>query len=210
MSRPPLIHIPRGIYSVVSKCNNSEFHFDADEKFKLYLKHLFYCKQRLGFELYDIACMSNHVHELYCVPHEVTIAQILHRVKGQFAKLFNHHYGRKDHFWRNKPFYRIVENEEYAFHLMNYFHWNPVRAGLVNHPAEWPYSGYRFHILGERKGIMGKLLTALPDIDPTDALLNASPALTKEIHTIVADSRIRFVGSSLYINKMSGHESSDT
>jgi hypothetical protein len=59
MSRLPLIHIPNGIYSVVSKCNNNEFHFDAVEKFLYYLDHLLECKQKLGFKLYDVCCMSN-------------------------------------------------------------------------------------------------------------------------------------------------------
>jgi putative transposase len=202
MPRQTLIHIPDGIYSVVSKCNNDEFHFNAEDKFRLYLSHLRECKEKLGFELHDIVCMSNHVHELYRVPEETTIAKILHRVKGLFSFKFNRRFGRKDHFWRNKPFYRIVENEEYAFHLMNYFHWNPVRAGLVGHPAEWPFSGYRFHILGERKGVMAGLLTPLPGIDPSEMLLNTSQAFSDEIHRILKIKRIKFIGNSLFINEM--------
>ncbi len=200
MTRQPLIHIPDGIYSVVSKCNNDEFHFNAYDKFELYLAHLMRCKRRLGFKLYDIVCMSNHMHEIYRVSKDVSIAQILHRVKGHFARIFNLRFGRKDHFWRNKPFYRIVENEDYAFHLMNYFHWNPVRACLVSHPAEWPYSGYRFHILGERKGILSELLDPLPEIDLSDALLSTSPALTQEIQRILQNTRIRFIGKPLLMN----------
>jgi putative transposase len=202
MQQQPLMHIPHGIYSVVSNCNNAEFHFDADEKFELYLAHLLACKEKLGFELYDISCMSNHVHELYRVPEKVTIAEILHRVKGHFARTFNRCFGRKDHFWRNKPFYRIVENEEYGFHVMTYSHWNAVRAGMVDHPAEWPYSGYRFHILGERKGIMGELLTPIPGIDPTEALLKGSPSLAREIELILKNTKLRYIGSPAYIDKM--------
>ncbi len=162
MARIPLIHIPLGIYSVVSKCNNDEFHFDAAEKFDFYLRHLLQCKRKLGFLLYDVCCMSNHVHELYRVPEDVTIASILQRVKGDFSRLYNQHYGRSGHFWRNKPFYRIVQNEQYALHSCHYYHENPVRAGIVKHPWEWPYSGYRFHMLGDRSGLLGALLNAIP------------------------------------------------
>lgn len=200
MARQPLTHVPNGIYSVTSKCNNDEFHFNADEKFEMYLKHLLECKEKLGFEMYDIACMSNHVHELYRVPEKVTIADILQRVKGHFARKYNIAYGRRDHFWRNKPFYRIVDNEQYAFHLMNYLHWNAVRAGLVSHPAQWPYSGYRFHILRERSGTMGKLLSTLPGIDPSEELLRHSPALVQEIRKIMKNNRIHHFGKPL-LNK---------
>jgi hypothetical protein len=144
--------------------------------------------------------MSNHVHELYRIPEKVTIAQILHRVKGHFSHKFNRKFGRKNHFWRNKPFYRIVEDEEYAFYLMHYFHWNPVTAGLVQHPAEWPYSGYRFHIFGERKGLLGKLLTPLSEVDPSEILLNTSSSLRQEIKKILSNTSNKLIGKPLFYN----------
>ena len=36
-----------------------------------------------------------------------------------------------------------VENNEQLLHLVRYIHLNPVKAGLVRHPAEWQYSNYR-------------------------------------------------------------------
>ena len=36
----------------------------------------------------------------------------------------------------------LVDTEEYVFHLSRYIHLNPVRVGLVSHPAEWLYSNY--------------------------------------------------------------------
>lgn len=35
-----------------------------------------------------------------------------------------------------------VEEEEYAIHLCRYIHLNPVVAGLVAQPEDWPYSNY--------------------------------------------------------------------
>lgn len=190
----------QALFSVVSKCNNDEFHFDAAEKFELYLEHLWACKVVLDFEIVDIVCMSNHVHELYRVTGTVPISDILRQVKGHFARKFNRRFGRRHHFWHNKAFYRPVEDEVYAFHLMNYFHWNPVRAGLVRHPAEWPYSGYRFHILGERCGRIGSLLTPLPEVDPSEALLNSSEELVQEIARLLSSHKLKYFGKPL-LNK---------
>lgn len=199
MARQPLIHVPNGIYSVTSKCNNNEFHFNADEKFRMYIRHLINCKEKLGFELYDIVCMSNHVHELYRVPEDITISDILHRVKGHFSQRYNKRFHRKHHFWRNRSFCRIVENEEYGFHVMNYFHWNPVRAGMVSHPAQWPYSGYRFHMLNERDGIIGHLLSQLPGIDLSEELLKSRPKLEQEIRRILKNEHTIFIGKDTLI-----------
>lgn len=203
MSRLPLVHIPHGIYSVVSKCNNDEFHFDAHEKFELYLRHLWYWKQRLGFRMLDICCMSNHTHEMYVVPEHVTIATILQQVKGQFSRRFNEQFGRSGHFWRNKPFYRIVEDERYALASCHYFHSNPVRAGIVDHPVQWPFSGYRFHLLGDRTGILGKLLDPIPGF--TNDTWESCNLSRRDIHTTVKllqQHRSRFIGSKLFCEHM--------
>lgn len=197
MARIPLIHIPQGLYSVVSKCNNNEFLFDAPAKFETYLQHLIECKKYFGFILYDVVCMSNHVHELYRVPQEITIAQILQRVKGQFAQKFNQKFGRKNHFWKNKPYYRIIQNEEYALATMNYFHWNPVKAGLVEHPAHWPFSGYRFHVLDDRSGLIGKLL------DPLESQLPKQNTISRQaVENILLGKRKRFIGDEYFQKKM--------
>ncbi|MBI4366485.1 MAG: transposase [Deltaproteobacteria bacterium] len=201
MARIPLIHIPHGIYSVVSKCNNDEFHFDAAEKFSLYLQHLIACKRLLGFRMYDICCMSNHVHEMYVVPEKVTIATILQRVKGQFSRRYNARYGRRDHFWRNKPFYRIVQDERYVIASCAYYHNNPVAAGLVNDPADWPYSGYRFHVLGEHNGLIGELLDPIPGITG-EQWRYIAPRHIEQVRSICQHRNARFIGEEGYVRLM--------
>lgn len=198
MTRIPLIHIPFGMYSVVSKCNNNEFLFDSPEKFEMYIKHLIECKNFFKFNIYDIVCMSNHVHELYRVPKKITIAEILKKVKGEFSQKYNRKFGRTGHFWRNKPFYRIVENEEYAFNTMNYFHWNPVRAGLAASPKDWPYSGYRFHILDEKNNLIAELLDSLP----SNAVTEPNYEIIKTIEKIMKSQRMRYIGSMKFQRKM--------
>ncbi|MFH1830655.1 MAG: transposase [Pseudomonadota bacterium] len=203
MARIPLIHIPDGLYSVVSKCNNDEFLFDAEEKFDLYLKHLLHCKKKLGFTLYDIVCMSNHVHELYRVPKNgFTIADILQAVKGHFALKFNKIFERSGHFWRNKPFYRIVEDKEYAFNTCRYYHFNPVRAKMVNHPSKWPYSGYRFHVMNRKSDLLGKLLDEIPGVDYSTRTDDKYPRTYDCAVDLLQQKRQRFIGSIGFIQKM--------
>lgn len=203
MSRYSMIHIPGGLYSVVSKCNNNEFLFDADKKFELYVRHLVHCKKKLGFLMHDIVCMSNHTHELYRLPENgVTIADILQTVKGHFSQKFNAAFNRSGHFWKNKPWYRIIENEEYALSTCRYFHWNPVRAGLVTNPEDWPYSGYRFQEFGERNGLFGQLLDPLAESEVPSASTERDKAIDKYVARLMGNKRARFVGGNRYRRKM--------
>ena len=153
--------------------------------------------------MYDICCMSNHVHELYRVPEDgVTIAQILQRVKGGFARKFNPRYSRTGHFWKNKPFWRIVEDERYVLHCCNYYHWNPVKAGMVDHPADWPYSGYRFHVLGEKEGMIGELLTPLFETQAERMRHQNNTEIEKNTLKAIKKMSNRFIGGPGFSEKI--------
>jgi putative transposase len=41
----------------------------------------------------------------------------------------------------------IRDDRDFAAH-MDYVHFNPVKHGLVEHPAEWPYSSFRRCVAG--------------------------------------------------------------
>jgi putative transposase len=36
----------------------------------------------------------------------------------------------------------LVDREEYIVHLSRHIHLNPVKAGLVSRPEDWPFSNY--------------------------------------------------------------------
>ena len=43
----------------------------------------------------------------------------------------------------------VVEDQQALMRVMFYIDFNPVRAGLVEDPADWPFSSYRFYAFGE-------------------------------------------------------------
>ena len=42
----------------------------------------------------------------------------------------------------------MVDNEHYLLLVYRYIELNPVRAGMVSHPVEYPWSSYRFNGVG--------------------------------------------------------------
>ena len=46
-----------------------------------------------------------------------------------------------------------VSDEQYLIHLCRYIHLNPVVAGLVQQPEDWPYSNY-LEWIGQRHGML--------------------------------------------------------
>jgi putative transposase len=50
--------------------------------------------------------------------------------------------------WQNRYWEHTIRDErDYAAH-MDYTHFNPVKHGLVQHPADWPFSSFRRCVAG--------------------------------------------------------------
>jgi putative transposase len=48
---------------------------------------------------------------------------------------------------------RPILDSSHLLHLCRYIHANPVKDGLVDGPANWPYSNY-LEWIGEREGVL--------------------------------------------------------
>ena len=43
---------------------------------------------------------------------------------------------------------QVVQQEAYFLNCLRYIELNPVRAGIVNDPGDYKWSGYRTHAIG--------------------------------------------------------------
>ena len=96
------------------------------------------CGERL-YELQAWVVMPNHVHMLI-LPH-VALSRITHWIKGRTAREANLLLGRRgEPFWQDESFDHWVRNEREFHRIVKYIEWNPVSAGLVTKPEDWPWS----------------------------------------------------------------------
>ncbi len=62
---------------------------------------------------------------------------------------FNFTYHRTGTLWEGRYRATVVDSERYLLTLMRYIELNPVRTGMVEHPADYPWSSYRCNAHGE-------------------------------------------------------------
>jgi REP element-mobilizing transposase RayT len=83
--------------------------------------------------------MPNHVHLLWTP--QMPLAALVRQVKGPTALGANRLLGRTgEPFWQAEYFDRIVRNQKEFAQIRRYIEWNPVKAALVAHPEEFPWS----------------------------------------------------------------------
>ena len=130
------------IYHVMSRGNQQGRIFVTDED-----RHHFLAVLREAWERYHarwrfIQMMKTHYHLCLETPL-ANISEIMQHVNRGFAQAWNARHGKRGHVF-DAPFTAIpVEDDAYAQTLLRYIAWNPVVAGYVEHPAEWPWSSYR-------------------------------------------------------------------
>ena len=91
----------------------------------------------------DYTVTSNHIHLLVADDaNRKTIPDSIKLVAGRTGQEFNQRKKRKGAFWEDRYHATAVENGEHLLQCLVYIDLNMVRAGVVNHPSEWPFGGY--------------------------------------------------------------------
>ncbi|HEY6968180.1 MAG TPA: transposase [Candidatus Angelobacter sp.] len=90
------------------------------------------------FKVHEFVVMPNHVHVLLTVGAGVTIERAVQLMKGNFSYRARKEFGLNCEIWqRGFSDVRIRNRESYVYHVQ-YIRDNPVEAGLVRSPDEYP------------------------------------------------------------------------
>ncbi len=148
MPRAGRLYAPGGTVHVVARCNNREFYFITPEDFELLLAHLREMVRTYEIMLYAYTLMSNHLHLLLQAPKLDALGRPLRWFMTETARAFHRVRGRRGHFWERRYRASVVEDDLYALAALRYLDRNPVRAGLVEDPATYPWSSCSAYALG--------------------------------------------------------------
>ncbi len=92
--------------------------------------------------------MTNHVHLLITPHKDVSLAKMMQMVGRYYVQYFNYNYHRTGTLWEGRYKSTLVDSDIYALICYRYIELNPVRAGMVMLPEDYPWSSYRFNALG--------------------------------------------------------------
>lgn len=150
MARKPrfnLIGIPQ---HVIQRGNNRQACFFTEDDYLVYLDSLTECAQRSECEIHAYVLMTNHVH-LLATPHAVSgIPAMLQGLGRQYVRYINLEYRRTGTLWEGRYKACLVDSEQFLLACSRYIELNPVRAAIVQSPADYRWSSYRHNALGER------------------------------------------------------------
>ena len=98
------------------------------------------------YRLIAWAVMPNHVHVLIEPLGGHALSDIVSSWKRFSARMANRLLGRSGPFWQKDYWDTYIRNEHHLESTVGYIENNPVKAGLVKNPADWPWSHARFRM----------------------------------------------------------------
>ena len=93
--------------------------------------------------------MTTHVHLLITPNEERSLPKAIQMLGRYYVQYYNYCYQRTGTLWEGRYKATLIDSETYLLTCMRYIELNPVRADMIAHPSEYPWSSYRYNALGE-------------------------------------------------------------
>ena len=109
---------------------------------------------RHGCFVHAYVLMTNHVHLLITPDSDDGLSATMKAINERYVAKFNRRHGRTGPLWEGRHRSNLVQSERYLFVCQTYIELNPVRADMVRHPADYPWSSYLTNATGSPSGLI--------------------------------------------------------
>ena len=154
MARLPRIDLPGVPQHLIVRGNNRSAMFRDDADRSMFLQCLGEALDACSCDVHAFVLMTNHVHLLATGHLRGEISELVQRLGRKYARLVNMRWGRTGTLFEGRFRSYPVETEAYLLTCMRYIELNPVRAGMVDHPGDFPWSSYGQNVCGDPCGIL--------------------------------------------------------
>lgn len=150
MPRTARVLLPNTPHHVVQRGHNRSSVFAEPSDFEYYLRTLGEWKRELGVKVFAYCLMTNHVH-LVLQPGEDTntTGKLMRRLAGRQTRLVNALENRTGTLWAGRYKASPIQTSRYLLACCRYVEMNPVRAGMVSRPPDYPWSSHTAKITGD-------------------------------------------------------------
>lgn len=202
MGRPARLLLPGFPHHVVQRGHNRNAVFVEPDDYAYYLANLREWKQFYDVEVYAWCLMTNHVHLVLAPRREgAGVSGLMRRLSARQGRYVNRLERRLGTLWCGRFRSSVIDTDGYLLACLRYVELNPVRAGMVTHPADYPWSSYR-----ERMGLAAReLLDAEPATSlPGDSEAERRRAYARYLASDVDAAEENLIRSAVQRNRLTG------
>ncbi|MDX6542881.1 MAG: REP-associated tyrosine transposase, partial [Gaiellaceae bacterium] len=131
--------LPDGYFHVTARGVDGTAIFRDDHDRVAYLGLFAETVERHGWSCHAFCLMGNHVHHVLDIA-QPTLSAGIQYLHGEYAQRFNNRHERTGHLFGARFASWVIETEQQLQNTIAYVLNNPVRAGLVDDPDDYPWS----------------------------------------------------------------------
>lgn len=193
MARPLRIEFPGAVYHVTSRGNAKGMIYDDDRDRYKFLDILGSVVRKHRWFCHAYCLMGNHYHLLIETP-EGNLSRGMRQLNGIYTQAYNRRHKRPGHLFQGRYKAILVEKDSYLLALCRYIVLNPVAAGMVKAPGDWPWSSY----------LATAGLTAVPELLTTDWVTAHFSSTRRKAYRLYRDFVCRGIGQPSIWEKLRG------
>lgn len=149
MPRMPRLFVPGAAMHVVQRGANRAPVFVEAADFSFYRQCLAFSARKHCVAVHAYALMTNHVHLLVTPNGPAGVARMMQSIGRVYVPYFNAAHSHSGTLWEGRYRATIVDADTYLLTCMRYIELNPVRAGMVPAPGDYPWSSFAANALGK-------------------------------------------------------------
>lgn len=142
IGRKPRIWYPGAIYHVMERGVRRLEIYRDDTDYQVFRAIMKNALEKNECVVHAYCMMNNHFHILL-ETSETKIDKFMHQLASCYAMYFNRKYKYKGHLFEGRYKAYLVKDDAYFLQTSRYIHLNPVKARIVEHPEDYPWSSYR-------------------------------------------------------------------
>jgi REP-associated tyrosine transposase len=147
--RRPRDEAPWALHHVVAKGNGGDAIVRNDIDRHSFVARLDQTVVRYRWHCLAYCLLDTHFHLVVRTP-EPNLAEGMRRLKSVHAQDLNYRHGRTGHLFGGRYYAARLKTDDHLVAALIYVSLNPVRAGVVRAPEEWPWSSYSATIGSEQ------------------------------------------------------------
>lgn len=133
---------------VIQRGNNRQVCFASYSDLKACANWLREASDKFGVSIHAWVFMTNHIHLPMTPSNWSGVSQTMQYLGRYYVRYFNFTCQRSGTLYEGRFKSSMVQDRHYLLACQRYIELNPVRAGMVNDPADYLWSSYRSHAFG--------------------------------------------------------------
>ncbi|VAW91577.1 Transposase and inactivated derivatives [hydrothermal vent metagenome] len=142
MPRKPRFNLPGIPQHIIQRGNNRKPCFFTTQDYLHYLDDLSESASKFDCRVHAYVLMSNHVHLLVTPMTDNGLSRMMQAIGRRYVYYFNKSHNRSGTLWEGRYKSSLIDSDQYLLACMRYIELNPVRANIVKHPDQYPWSSY--------------------------------------------------------------------